>query len=180
MALILHSRMEHSQKESNFKLKNIALADMLNQVEKLFISINGSITDKKLRDLLNSEVLNKEMDKISKPIQRYFVDYLDEFISSKQKEGTKTVYTTTKNKINRYDPQATFETIDKKWLERFEMWMIKSGMKTNAYAIHLRNIRSVFNYAIDNEYTTLYPFRKFKIKKKKPGRDLLVLSSSRH
>ena len=45
------------------------------------------------------------------------------------------------------------------------MWMIKSGMKTNAYAIHLRNIRSVFNYAIDNEYTTLYPFRKFKIKK---------------
>lgn len=154
-----------TKKESNFKLKNIALSEMLNQVEKLFISINGSITDKKLRDLINSEILNKELGKIPKTIERYFVDYLDEFISSKQKEGTKTVYTTTKNKINRYDPQATFETIDKKWLERFEMWMIKSGMKTNAYAIHLRNIRSVFNYAIDNEYTTLYPFRKFKIKK---------------
>lgn len=154
-----------TKKESNFKLKNIALSEMLNQVEKLFISINGSITDKKLRDLINSEILNKELGKIPKTIERYFVDYIDEFISSKQKEGTKTVYTTTKNKINRYDPQATFETIDKKWLERFEMWMIKSGMKTNAYAIHLRNIRSVFNYAIDNEYTTLYPFRKFKIKK---------------
>lgn len=154
-----------TKKESNFKLKNIALSEMLNQVEKLFISINGSITDKKLRDLINSEILNKELGKIPKTIERYFVDYLDEFISSKHKEGTKTVYTTTKNKINRYDPQATFETIDKKWLERFEMWMIKSGMKTNAYAIHLRNIRSVFNYAIDNEYTTLYPFRKFKIKK---------------
>lgn len=38
-------------------------------------------------------------------------------------------------------------------------------MKVNAYAIHLRNIRAVFNYCINEEYTTLYPFRKFKIKK---------------
>lgn len=36
-------------------------------------------------------------------------------------------------------------------------------MKVNAYAIHLRNIRAVFNWAIDEEYTSNYPFRKFKI-----------------
>jgi hypothetical protein len=38
-------------------------------------------------------------------------------------------------------------------------------MKTNPISIHLRNIRAVFNYAIDNEETELYPFRKFAIKK---------------
>ena len=38
--------------------------------------------------------------------------------------------------------------------------MKESGMKFNAYALHLRNIRAVFNYAIDEEITTLYPFRK--------------------
>lgn len=32
--------------------------------------------------------------------------------------------------------------------------MIENGMKTNAYAIHLRNIRAVFNYAIDEEVTS--------------------------
>ena len=70
-----------TKKEPNFKLKNIALSEILNQVEKLFISINGSITDKRLRDLVNKEILNKDQAKISEPIQRYFVDYLDEFIS---------------------------------------------------------------------------------------------------
>ena len=168
-----------TKKESNFKLKNIALLDMLNQVEKLFISISGTITDKTLRDLINKEVLNKDQPKIPSPIQKCFIDYLDEFISKKQKEGTKTVYTTTKNKIYIYDPKATFETMDKKWLEGFEMWMIKSGMKTNAYAIHLRNIRSVFNYAIDNEYTTFYPFRKFKIKKEETRKRSLSVEQLR-
>ncbi len=38
-------------------------------------------------------------------------------------------------------------------------------MKTNSISIHLRNIRAVFNYAIDNEETELYPFRKFAIEK---------------
>lgn len=168
-----------TKKESNFKLKNIALSDMLNQVEKLFISINGAITDKRLRDLINKEILNKEHREIPETVERYFVDYLDEFISRKQKEGTKTVYTTTRNKIYKYDPKATFDTIDKKWLESFEMWMAKSGMKINAYAIHLRNIRSVFNYAIDNEYTTLYPFRKFKIKKEETRKRSLSVEQLR-
>lgn len=168
-----------TKNESNFKLKNIALLDMLNQVEKLFISISGTITDKTLRVLINKEVLNKDQPKIPSPIQKCFIDYLDEFISKKQKEGTKTVYTTTKNKIYIYDPKATFETMDKKWLEGFEMWMIKSGMKTNAYAIHLRNIRSVFNYAIDNEYTTFYPFRKFKIKKEETRKRSLSVEQLR-
>lgn len=168
-----------TKKESNFKLKNIALSDILNQVEKLFISINGPITDKRLRDLINKEILNKEHREIPETVERYFVDYLDEFISRKQKEGTKTVYTTTRNKIYKYDPKATFDTIDKKWLESFEMWMAKSGMKINAYAIHLRNIRSVFNYAIDNEYTTLYPFRKFKIKKEETRKRSLSVEQLR-
>lgn len=38
-------------------------------------------------------------------------------------------------------------------------------MKVNSIGIHLRNIRAVFNYAIDDDITKCYPFRKFKIKK---------------
>ena len=34
----------------------------------------------------------------------------------------------------------------------------------NARNIHLRNIRAVFNEAIDDEVTTFYPFRRFQIK----------------
>jgi integrase len=47
-------------------------------------------------------------------------------------------------------------------------------MKINAYAIHLRNIRAIFNYAIDEEIITVYPFRKFKIKKEETSKRSLT------
>lgn len=68
--------------------------------------------------------------------------------------------------------------MDKSWLENFEAWMAKT-MKVNAYAIHLRNIRSVFNYAIDEEYTTLYPFRRFSIKKEETRKRSLTAEQLR-
>ena len=66
-------------------------------------------------------------------------------------------------KIKSFDPECTFQTMNREWLTRFEAYCAQT-MKINAYAIHLRNIRTVFNYARDEEITTLYPFRKFKIK----------------
>ena len=52
--------------------------------------------------------------------------------------------------------------------------MAKS-MKINAYAIHFRNIRAVFNYAINEEITPLYPFRKFRIKKEETRKRSLTI-----
>ena len=94
-----------------------------------------------------------------------FVDCLNEFIGTKTKQGTISVYRHTLFKIIEFDQFATFNSITKEWLIKFENWLLKSGNKINTISIHLRNIRSVFNYAIDNEYTSVYPFRRYKIKK---------------
>lgn len=40
-------------------------------------------------------------------------------------------------------------------------------------------IRAVFNYAIDEEITTLYPFRKFKIKKEETRKRSLTIEQIR-
>jgi integrase len=60
-----------------------------------------------------------------------------------------------------------FEDINKVWLENFESYLKKKGNAVNTIAIDFRNIRAVYNNAIDNEIVGLqyYPFRKFKIKK---------------
>jgi hypothetical protein len=48
-------------------------------------------------------------------------------------------------------------------------------MKINSRSINLRNIRAVFNYCIDENVTTNYPFRKFTIKKEEtPKRAITV------
>lgn len=58
----------------------------------------------------------------------------------------------------------TFEDITARWLEEFDARMAITAPKQNARSIHLRNLRAVFNRAIDDEDTANYPFRKFKIK----------------
>ena len=57
-----------------------------------------------------------------------------------------------------------FEDVTKEWLTSFENFLAQTSPSKNARNIHLRNIRAVFNYGIDNELTTAYPFRKFKIR----------------
>lgn len=165
---------EFTNKVENYKTKNASLRKILNDIENTIfrLEVDGklkSMTDKALK-----EILVKCLPNASPAKTKYFIDYLSNFINLKDKPGTKTVYTTTLNKLTEFDPTCTFESMTLDWLRRFEKWMKDSGMKTNAYAIHLRNIRAVFNYAIDEEITTLYPFRKFKIKKEETAKRCLT------
>lgn len=156
-----------------FKVKNVKLIALQNATEKLIIDEENKLaamSSEKVKRIISEKIFgNVPVVKVKK-----FVDYLDEFVSFKNNAGTKSIYATTRNKLIEFDPDCTFEVMDRKWLSALEGWMIESGMKTNAYAIHLRNIRAVFNYAIDEEITTLYPFRKFKIKKEETAKRCLT------
>ena len=57
-----------------------------------------------------------------------------------------------------------FEDITPSWLMAFDCFLSATSPSPNARAIHMRNIRSVFNFVIGEELITNYPFRKFKIK----------------
>lgn len=95
-----------------------------------------------------------------------FVSHFQRFIDGKTNKGTKGVYKHTIDKIRSFDhdiDKKSFEEIDLKWLNDFEHFCAQTASK-NARNIHLRNIRAVFNNAIDYEITTAYPFRRFKIK----------------
>lgn len=155
-----------------FKVKNVRLTALKNSAEKLIIDEESKLMAmpaEKAKTIISEKVFGEAPKKVMK-----FIDYLDEFVSLKKNVGTKSVYATTRNKIVEFDESCTFDTMDRRWLTNFEGWMVDCGLKVNAYAIHLRNIRSVFNYAIDEEITTLYPFRKFKIKKEETAKRSLT------
>lgn len=118
-----------------------------------------------------------------------FNQYFKDFISNKTGR-TAEIYQTTINKIEKFfGKNIYFDDITLSWLESFDKKMqkeniknkkgdiIKTGLEINARAIHFRNIRAVFNNAIDNEIINLdiYPFRKFKIKKEKTRKRALTL-----
>jgi integrase len=104
------------------------------------------------------------------------------YASTRDAASTKEKYDQTLKKILEYDSKArtlTFEDISKEWLDGFERFLMKCSPSKNGRNIHLRNIRAVFNDAIDNDITTAYPFRKFKIRPEATKKRSLTLSQLR-
>ena len=154
---------EYNKNAKNHKAKNVAIRNLINRVEMLLVILDDNqklkgMSDKALKDYILKSIKNESTCKT-------FVSYIDEFVATKTKENTIVLYKATKNKILAYDPTCTFETMTRRWLESFNKWLKDTGIKTNSISIHLRNIRAVFNHAIDNEETELYPFRKFTIER---------------
>ncbi len=92
------------------------------------------------------------------------LDVVDRFCKLKSERSTRLTYMRTRKYIEDYDPEATLDSVSRVWLEGFNLHMAKTSPSPNGRAIHMRNLRAVFNFAIDEELTANYPFRKFKIK----------------
>lgn len=121
------------------------------------------IDAKFVRDYVGRELglIDEEEDETIK-----FTRHFQRFIDGKTNNGTKGVYKHTLDKTRSFDSKVdekSFEDIDLKWLTDFEAFCARTASK-NARNVHLRNIRAVFNNAIDYEITTAYPFRRFKIR----------------
>lgn len=110
-------------------------------------------------------------------------EYVAECANAKSKkgkrkcQGTKDIYNATSLKVKAFDYEATFESIDHIWLEDFESYMISEGLASATRAMHLRNLKTTINWAIDilEVYDGRNPFRKFVISEEKV--DHLVLTA---
>lgn len=155
----------------NIRLEKM-LASWTSQIKDLMLEL----TDKKevdkdvkeIRAILQERLLGitlTQQPKEDTP-NGNFTTCFQNFINGKENKGTKGVYKHTLDKIRSFDPdinKKSFEDIDLKWLTDFEAFCAQTASK-NARNIHLRNIRAVFNNAIDYEITSAYPFRRFKIR----------------
>lgn len=121
---------------------------------------------KEIRTILQERMFGAAASKEEEKAVGNFTAYFQSFIDGKTNKGTKGVYKHTLDRIRLFDSNVdnkNFEDIDLKWLTDFEAFCAKTASK-NARNIHLRNIRAVFNNAIDYEITNAYPFRRFKIR----------------
>ena len=95
------------------------------------------------------------------------------------KDGrTKLVYLHTLSKLRAFAGNGPLyiEDIDRVWLHDFENSV---GGKVNSRALHLRNLRHICNFALDEEYTAHYPFRKFKIRTEETMKKALTVDQLR-
>ena len=117
-------------------------------------------TATQVRDIIREYLSPEE----KKPVT--FGEWYARFTDTHENPRTRAIYNATWVQVSRYDLNASqrlFEDITKSWLDGFFRWCASTSPSINARNIHLRNIRAVFNDAIDNEITTHYPFRRYKI-----------------
>lgn len=155
--------------------KNIRLEKMLNswiaQIKDLMLELadnkDSDKEAKEIRVILQERLLGITPTRPEEKILKgNFAVFFQSFIDGKENKGTKGVYMHTLDRLRLFDPdidKKSFEDITLQWLTDFESFCARTASK-NARNIHLRNIRAVFNSAIDFEVTAAYPFRRFKIR----------------
>lgn len=156
------------------KHKQMKLRKMLVEVENMVYHIEGRVTDKELRRRIEYVM------GIRDTAEDTLIDYIRQYAELAKAEKTKLLYLFTAKTVEEYDAKVTYGTVDRRWIESFDKWMdAKKGLRTNTRSIHLRNIRTVFNWGIDNEYTTNYPFRKNTIKNEETKKKALSVDTVR-
>ncbi len=151
----------------NKEALNAFVRNRLTAVQNLVLRLTASGD---LVKLSATQVKNKVAELLDPEVVRgnLFVARLEAYAARQQNRRTREIYEVTLRKVLAFDSKArslSFEAVSKDWLSRFDAWLVESGcVGRNARNIHLRNIRAVFNDAIDDEVTSAYPFRRFKIK----------------
>jgi integrase len=153
--------LKNKQTRDKYKRNNSILLKELERAEELHYNLTKkgihNIQPVKFKELFSSE------EKQTPSFLQYFATFND-----KQVGRTKDIYHNTLRKLQQYTPATLFfDDINPAWLQDFEKFLQEKGNAVNTIAIDFRNIRAVYNDAIDNDAVGLqyYPFRKFKIKK---------------
>lgn len=180
---------------------NRALRRGRTTVEEALLSIHlahgllGKTAEIKARILstMNGTQYTKEEDE-QQTFSAFYLQFMDRIIHS----GTRGVYQLTYTRMQWFAEKTghdniwKFEEITIDWLKKFEYFLLTKhlddsgkrmagirAMSTNSIAISMRNIRAVLNSAIDEELTTTYPFRKFKIKQEQTAKRSLSVEELR-
>lgn len=150
-------------------------------IESLFFKYTNT-----LRNLENDgKLVGKSVTEIKKLLvevrsgssKESLTDYFRRYAESRRTEKSREVYRYTLKTIQAFDnEEVPFEKVNVIWLKAFDAHLEKQGVGINTRAIHFRNLRAVFNSAINEDLIGLeyYPFRKFKIASSRKDKEALT------
>lgn len=115
-----------------------------------------------IKDLVKVRLSQREKEEST------VLECFDMKIRSIKRRGTVKVYEATKRRLLScpcFKSWYTFKEISVEWLAKFDSFLSESAPSANARGIHLRNLRTIFNFALSHGYTKAsYPFREYRIR----------------
>lgn len=171
---------KHPQKQ----MLNTMLTARLNEWETALLKLaeTGEARNARSASELKRKIIGYINPKGAAGADGGFFNHYAKFASSRRTPGTRDAYRQTLRRMEAFDKELrvrAFEDINKRWLTGFEAFMSQTARSANSRAFHFRNIRAVFNDAVDEGITTAYPFRKFKIRKEATAKRSLTVGQLR-
>ena len=133
----------------------------------------NSLTASEIKALCDEELHpEKKQEKQKKEEEEKTFLFRFKRYAERMKAGSKRTFDHTLNRLeafsadkgDAYLKSLKFEEMTPDWMSAFDNFMAKTAPSKNSRNIHFRNIRTVFNDAIEDGITNSYPFRRFKIK----------------
>lgn len=109
--------------------------------------------------------------------REFLTNYFQRYADTRRAEKSRAACLYTLKAIRSFGGEdIPFETVNVVWLKAFDTYLNGAGIGINTRAIHFRNLRAVFNSAINEDLIGLetYPFRKFKIASSRKEKDALT------
>ena len=140
-----------------------------------------------VRGLSTAKVRDKIAEYIypSEDVDTGFMSVMQSYTNQCNKPNTKDKFTQTATHIKRWlgakgARLLQFADITPDWLTAFDRHLINYCPAVNSRSIHLRNVRTIFNFALNHQLTTApYPFRQYKIKSQPSNPTPLTLEQLR-
>jgi len=153
---------------------NIELRNLLNLYDKTIAEIGGQLKFMEIKNLVS---WLRSLDPQGRDID--FLFFAEKIARQLHAAGRISYAGTIEHTISEIKSfsgdSLLFSEITTEYLTRLQMSLMSAGKSANTTGIHLRNIRMIYNKAIDAGKVSLsaYPFRRFKIKQQKAAdRDL--------
>lgn len=151
-----------SKKWSGANNANSKLIDYMAKCDRLFFDVDTSNMDiSKIKTIIQQKVFNK-----SHRSPDLFLPVLQRHIDEAEGTGTIKNYNHLKSMLSEYCDidTLTFSDVDYKWLIEFISHLTSSGVGKNSVKAYVNRMKTIFNRAIRDDVTTLYPFDKLRLK----------------
>ncbi len=133
----------------------------------------------KLKSISNEDLLATIKGKPLKSEHKPSLGEMLERVIETKRSSSASIMKCTLNRIKKFaDPyKVSLDDVTKQWLDEFAE--SEPSMATNTKITHLQSIRTAMNVAIDNGYTTNYPFRRYRLPRYEPKKRALSVDDMR-
>lgn len=109
----------------------------------------------------------------------FVIPVYNEYITLCRKTSTAGVYKSSLKNLIEYCGEdidtLRFKDINGAWLRRYQNWLMgERKMEVNGANVYLRNLRTIFNYALNNQFTKArYPFKDIDMSTTEPDKRMI-------